>query len=106
MAQEGDNVAREENERLESFFEGSDLLIHDTQYTQEEYASKVGWGHTTFEHALAAAKKNNVKRMALYHHDPTRTDAQVEALAEKYCRTDESGDTEVFFAQEGMLIEL
>ena len=106
MAREGDNVAREENERLESFFEGADLLVYDTQYTQEEYASKVGWGHTTFEHALAVAKKTKVKRMALYHHDPTRTDTQIEALAEKYCRTDESGDTDVFFAQEGMRIEL
>jgi ribonuclease BN (tRNA processing enzyme) len=83
-------------------------LIHDTQYTQEEYASNVGWGHTSLEHALIAAEKAKVKRMALFHHDPTRTDDQIEGLSKAYCQTVESGsgDTEVFFAREGMQIEL
>jgi len=107
MAQEGEEVAREENQRIEQFFKGADLLIHDTQYTQEEYAtSKTGWGHTSFEHAIAAAKRANVKKMALFHHEPMRTDSQIDELASKYFHPDFTGDIECFFARDGMEIEL
>ena len=107
MAREGAQVAREENQRVEEFFAGADLLIHDAQYTQEEYeSSKVGWGHSSCEHAIAAAKRAKVKRLALFHHEPVRTDAQIDALSKKYCNEDYAGDTEVFFAREGMRTEL
>ena len=107
IAYEGAQVAREENQRVEEFFAGADLLIHDAQYTQEEYeSSKVGWGHSSCEHAIAAAKRARVKRLALFHHEPMRTDAQIDELAKKYCNVDYTGDTEVFFAREGMRIEL
>jgi phosphoribosyl 1,2-cyclic phosphodiesterase len=107
MAQEGEVVAMEENQRLESFFANADLLIHDTQYTQEEYeSSKLGWGHSSFEHAIAAAKRSEVKRLAFFHHDPMRTDAQIDELAGVYCRKDVAGDVDVFFAKERMEIEL
>ncbi len=107
MAREGDQVAREENQRVEEFFAGVDLLIHDAQYTQEEYeSSKAGWGHSACEHAVAAAKRSGVKRLALFHHEPVRTDAQIDELSKKYCNPDYTGDTEVFFAREGMRIEL
>lgn len=107
MAQEGEEVAREENQRIEQFFKGADLLIHDTQYTQEEYAaSKTGWGHTSFEHAIAAAKRADVKKMALFHHEPMRTDAQIDELASKYFNPSYTGELECFFARDGMEIEL
>ncbi len=107
MAREGEQVAREENQRVEEFFAGVDLLIHDAQYTQEEYeSSKVGWGHSSCEHAIAAAKRSGVKRLALFHHEPVRTDAQIDELSKKYCNADYAGDTEVFFACEGVRIEL
>ncbi|MBW1721734.1 MAG: MBL fold metallo-hydrolase [Deltaproteobacteria bacterium] len=107
MAMEGEEVAAEENRRIERFFAGADLLIHDTQYTEEEYrASKVGWGHTSFEHAIAAAKRAKVKRLALFHHEPLRTDRQIDELARKYCNPDYAGEVNVFFAREGMEIEI
>ena len=107
MAIEGEQVAREENERLEQFFAGADLLIHDTQYTQEEYeSSKVGWGHSSFEHAITAARRAGVKRLAMFHHEPIRTDSEIEELSSKYCNPDYSGNTEVFFAREGMELEV
>jgi len=100
-------AAKEQNELVEAFFAGADLLIHDAQYTQEEYnSSKVGWGHSSFEHAIAAAKRAGVKRLALFHHEPVRTDSLMDELTEKYCNPGYSGDTEVFFAREGMEIEL
>jgi phosphoribosyl 1,2-cyclic phosphodiesterase len=107
MASEGEQVAQEENQRVEDFFAGADLLVHDTQYTREEYeSSKVGWGHSSFEHAIAAAKNSGVRRLALFHHEPLRTDAQIDELTKTYCNPDYSGSTEVFFAREGMKIEL
>jgi len=107
MAQEGEKVAAEENKRLEAFYAGADLLVHDSQYTQEEYESaRVGWGHTTYEHAIAVAKRNKIKRLALFHHDPTRSDTQIGELEEKYFNGKDLGDTDIFFAREGMRIEL
>ncbi len=107
MAQEGEIVAREENEKLEEFFKGADLLIHDAQYTQEEYeASKAGWGHTSIEFAIKSAKKAGVKRLVLFHHEPLYLDTKLDELTERYCNSDFSGDMEVSFAREGMEIEL
>lgn len=107
IVQEAEQVAKEENQRLENFFSGADFLIHDTQYTQEEYeSSKIGWGHSSIEHAIAVAKRSRVKRLALFHHEPVRTDKEIDELANKYCNPDYTGDTEVFFAREGMQIEV
>lgn len=107
MALEGAQVAMEQNAAIEQFFSGADLLVHDSQYTAEEYQGKYGgWGHSSFEHAIAAAQRAGVKRLALFHHDPLRTDGQIDVLAEKYCPGTSSGQSGVFFAREGLEIEL
>lgn len=107
MDQEGEVVAEEQNRLVEQFFAGADLLIHDTQYTEAEYrAAKLGWGHSSFEHAVAAATRAGVKRLALFHHDPLRSDAQVDAMVPGYCGAREATAPEVFFAREGMEIIL
>ena len=107
MAKEGELVAAEQNQRIEEFMKDADLMVQDAQYTREEYvSSKLGWGHGTFEQAIAAGKRARVKRMALFHHDPVRTDAQIDALAEKYCTSANTGPMEVFFAREGAEIEI
>ncbi len=106
MAYEGEQAARTANQRVEEFTAGADLLIYDAQYTQEEYeSSKVGWGHSSCEYAVAAAKRAGAKRLALFHHEPARTDDQMDELTEKHCSRDHTGDTEIFFAREGMEIE-
>ena len=107
MATEGELVAQEQNGVLEQFFSGADLLVHDSQYTHEEYMGKfLGWGHSSFEHAVAAAKHAGVKALALFHHDPMRTDDQIDALTGKYCVTPGQGATEIFFAREGVELEI
>lgn len=106
MALEGEEVAAEQNMVVEQFFSGADLLIHDAQYTEEEYVNRVNWGHTSMEYAIAAANRAGVKKLALFHHDPDRTDEQLDELAKKYCEPGKSGDTEVFFAREGMVVDL
>jgi ribonuclease BN (tRNA processing enzyme) len=67
---------------------GTDLLIHDSQYTEDEYAgrrgpSRAGWGHSTVEAACRLACAANVKRLALFHHDPSHDDREVERLTEQ-----------------------
>ena len=106
MALEGEEVAAEQNMVIEQFFAGADLLIHDAQYTEDEYGERVNWGHTSIEYAIAAANRAGVKRLALFHHDPDRTDEQLDKLALKYCEPGKFGETEVFFAREGMVIDL
>jgi len=107
MATEGEMVAQEQNGSLEHFFSGADLLVHDAQYTQEEYTARfMGWGHSSFEHAITAAKHAGVKALALFHHDPMRTDEQIDALSKKYCAQAGQGATEIFFAREDTEIEV
>ena len=107
MAHEGVAAARDENRRLEEFFANADLLIHDAQFTQQEYdACKRGWGHSPLEYAIKSAMRSQVKRLALFHHDPMRTDAQLDALSKLHCNSQDKDSTEVFFAREGMQVEL
>ena len=104
---EAEQVVQEENRRLEDFISGVDLVVYDTQYTKEEYEfAKVGWGHSSIEHAIAAAKRSGVKRLALFHHEPTRSDAEIDKLSKKYCSPDYAGQVDVFFAAEGMQIDI
>jgi phosphoribosyl 1,2-cyclic phosphodiesterase len=53
---------------------GSDLLIHDSQYTDEEYAERTGFGHSALRHTLAFAALAQVKHLVPFHHDPGHTD--------------------------------
>jgi hypothetical protein len=68
---------------LVDFFEGADLLIHDGQYTQEEYPSHLGWGHSFYEFALEMALQGHVKKLMFFHHDPDRTDTDLDHQLEK-----------------------
>ena len=68
-------------ERFVSYCEGADLLIHDAQYTDEQLATHRGWGHSSVSQAVDLAVQAGVKRLALFHHDPDRTDDALDALA-------------------------
>jgi phosphoribosyl 1,2-cyclic phosphodiesterase len=94
--------------KLAKLAKSADVLIYDSQYTPEEYAGqtggspKLGWGHSTFEEAVKLAKSAGVKKLVLYHHDPTQSDA---AVAEKERRARELfANSEA--AREGLVIEL
>lgn len=60
--------------------EGVDVLIHDAQYTVDEYAARVGWGHSSVEHAWAFAVQARVGRLVTFHHDPSHSDADLDAV--------------------------
>lgn len=106
MAIEGEEVAKEQNLAMEEFFKDADLLVYDAQYTEEEFATRIAWGHTSIEYAIEASKRAGVKRLGLFHHDPERTDEQIDELAKRYCEPGANGDMEVFFARERMVITL
>jgi phosphoribosyl 1,2-cyclic phosphodiesterase len=57
-----------------------DLLIHDAQYSSEEYARCIGWGHSSLPHALAFAALTAVKHLVPFHHDPAHTDDDLDRL--------------------------
>ena len=107
-AREGEEAAREENEKILRFCQGADLLVHDTQYTAKEYnAGKRGWGHSSYEYAINCAHKARVKRLVLFHHDPNRSDPELQEL-ELFYQGKVRGRTglEVEMAREGTLYTL
>ncbi len=107
-AREGDEAAREENEKVLRFFKGADLLVHDSQYTAKEYlAGKRGWGHSSYEYAINSAHKARVRRLVLFHHDPNRSDAELQELEMLYQgRVDGRTGLQVEMAREGSLFTL
>ncbi len=73
------------DERLFEFSRGADLLIYDAMYTEDEYlgrfgAPKTGWGHSTWQAAVTAADRAEAKTLVLFHHDPGRSDADLEKV--------------------------
>lgn len=81
--------------------DGVDLLIHDAQFTPEEFAMKRDWGHCTPEFALWLAREAGVKQLALFHHDPVRDDAAIDALEHCARRFGRASGFDVFAAAEG-----
>ena len=90
------------------FIAGADLLIHDAQYTAEEYPAKIGWGHSTVEYAVKLSNKAEVKRLALTHHDPSRDDHALDRLlaSAKAKLRENASSLEVFAASEGYALNL
>lgn len=87
---------------LSQLAQGADLLIYDAQYTPEEYPSRVGWGHSTFEAAAALAKAAGVGQLALFHHDPRRSDEGVQQIEERA----RASFTDSFAAREGLVVDV
>jgi phosphoribosyl 1,2-cyclic phosphodiesterase len=58
----------------------ADLLIHDAQYTDEEYQRCIGWGHSTYRHAFEFATQVGAKRIVPFHHDPSHDDETLDRL--------------------------
>lgn len=63
--------------------DGADLVVHDAQYLDGEFADKCDWGHSTVAYAVRVAAEAGARRLALFHHDPSRDDDEVAALLER-----------------------
>jgi phosphoribosyl 1,2-cyclic phosphodiesterase len=88
------------------FMEGVDLIIHDAQYLGDEYAAKQGWGHSTVEYAVTIARQARADQIALTHHDPTRTDDQIDAYLARLRQGLAKDGPKVFAAYEGLVVQL
>ena len=60
--------------------DGADLLIHDAQYTDDEFVTMADWGHSTEAYAVHVARESGARRLTLFHHDPAHTDKQVDRM--------------------------
>jgi ribonuclease BN (tRNA processing enzyme) len=87
--------------------DGADLLIHDAQYTDEEFATKSTWGHSTVGYAVHVAAEAGVRQLSLYHHDPDHNDDMLDQVAEAAARAPGATKLEsISAAAEGVTVEL
>lgn len=84
---------------------GVDLLIHDTQYSDAEYAEHIGWGHSAIGHALAFTRSTAAQRLVTFHHNPAHTDEELDRLVEG-ARRSSAPPLEIIPGTEGMNLQL
>jgi len=90
------------DETIVELARNADLLIHDGQYTDEEYITHRGWGHSTWRQAVEVAKRANVKKLIITHHDPDHDDDMLDAM-ERECQKEFPNSV---FAKEGMEVQV
>jgi len=103
-----ESMLHEGDRRHARFMADADLVIHDAQYTPEEYPAKKTWGHSTYDYVVQVAAAAGVKRVALTHHDPGHDDdfvADIERRARALAERQGTG-LDVFCAYEGCEIAL
>ncbi len=84
---------------------GADLLIHDGQYTDAEFAAKSTWGHSTVAYAVEVARQSGARCLALFHHDPTHDDDQLDSFGLQAAEL--AGDQlPVIMATENLVVEV
>lgn len=86
--------------------EEATLLLHDAQFTEDEYAHHVGWGHSSIQQAVSFAAMTGAKKLLLFHHDPLHTDDDLDSLRAQACELWRGNGSPPDLAREGMQIEL
>ena len=84
----------------------ADLVLHDAQYTEEEYGAKIGWGHSSVDDAVAFCRAAGAGRLVLFHHEPEHSDAELELLEGRAQELMGSDGLPPLLAREGMVVEL
>ena len=90
------------------FIKGTDLLIADGEYTQEEYETKVGWGHSSMPVLINISQKAGVKQLAVHHHDPMHTDNFIDSISTGFLKKyqDSEPRMDIFWAREGLTLAI
>jgi phosphoribosyl 1,2-cyclic phosphodiesterase len=83
-----------------------DVLLHDSQYSEGEYGSRIGWGHSSVAHAVAFSEAVGAKRLVLFHHEPNHSDLELEVLEDRARELSDSLERAPVLAREGMSIDL
>jgi ribonuclease BN (tRNA processing enzyme) len=85
---------------------GADLLLHDSQYTEDEYPRRLGWGHSSVTHSAAFALASGVRQLAMFHHDPMRSDSELEDLYDQVAEIVRDKQEPPLIAREGLEVAL
>ncbi|MBD3647565.1 MAG: MBL fold metallo-hydrolase [Pseudomonadales bacterium] len=90
------------------FCQGVDLLIHDAQYQERDMPAKHGWGHSLISQVRELAVDSQVRNLVMFHHDPERTDAELDEVALENANYFKSRNARIgsWIAAEGLCIEL
>ncbi|QNT69231.1 MBL fold metallo-hydrolase [Defluviicoccus vanus] len=97
-----EHVPGQPDQSILGLIEGADLVIYDSSYTDDEFPRRVGWGHSTWQEGVRLCRQANVKRLAIFHHEPDHEDDRMDAIAREAKR--EWAGT--FVASEGMVVDL
>jgi phosphoribosyl 1,2-cyclic phosphodiesterase len=99
---------KECNQRVVDFCKGADALVVDAQYTDEEYETKRGWGHSSIGQVLALGQAAEVRKLVLFHHEPTHDDKTLDQIErEARARAQKSkAKFKVIGAREGMIVDV
>ena len=101
----GDDGMGERHEAALALARGVDALVHDAQYTPEEFALRSTFGHSTVDYAVDLGLRGGARRVVLFHHDPDRTDDDLDAILARL--RDEHGEQiEVLAASEDLVLRL
>ncbi|MEF2232333.1 MAG: MBL fold metallo-hydrolase [Pseudodesulfovibrio sp.] len=101
-----EKIVDERNRGITEFLRGVDVFIVDAQYTEQEYAARRGWGHSTFERALELALEAEVGKVYLTHHETARSDEEVDAIFARLKREWAGRGVEFDMAREGEIVEV
>jgi ribonuclease BN (tRNA processing enzyme) len=85
---------------------GADLLLHDSQFTEDEYVGRLGWGHSSVTHAANFARAAGVARLGIFHHDPMRSDRELEELYDQVAEIVRDDQEQPLIAREGLEVVL
>jgi phosphoribosyl 1,2-cyclic phosphodiesterase len=97
-----EHIVGRPDQNVLGLIEGSDLVIYDSTYTDDEFTSKIGWGHSTWQEAVRLCRAANVKKLAIFHHDPSHEDSIMAAIEAEAKAT----WANAMVAREGMVLEL
>ena len=85
---------------------GVDVLLHDSQYLDDEYGAKIGWGHSSVDDAVAYRRAVGADRLVLFHHEPERSDHGLELLQDRARELSGADRPAPELAREGMVIDV
>jgi len=80
------HVPGQTNENIAGLIHGADLVIYDSMFTDPEFAARPDWGHSTWREGARLAKLAGVKKLVLFHHEPSRTDEELDELGREAAR--------------------
>lgn len=103
-----EEMRKEEHAAEIALIKEADILIHDAQYTPDDYQKKQGWGHSCYIDTVNQAVEAGVKELYLYHHDPNYDDAAMEKIYQHSLSiiNEKNSALKCHIAREGMIVDL